>query len=286
MKIFRVSHSTPVHLAILHVSAWLVPSRERAEWLAEWRTELWYASRAANLAEVTGFCLGAFRDALWLRRNAPLPRAYGSLLIDVERIYPDPPPAGDSRFLESPVRCLALLGFLAVLCVSTALLLLSNADHAERLTFLNSLTFFACAWLIVPATTTMSLGDYPAGHNWLRRWIFFAAKIVLIFLIVIASFLAISPLGIHIGFWACVIANRWALLDQRRRCPVCLRLLANPVRMGDRSRIFLEWSGTELMCLRGHGLLHVPESPAIWFNKQRWLDFDSSWRGLFRYTRS
>jgi hypothetical protein len=78
-------------------------------------------------------------------------------------------------------------------------------------------------------------------------------------------------LAFWIGFWGGHLAIRWALADQRRRCPVCLRRLANPVRMGDRSRILLEWSGTELICRCGHGLLHVPEEPAIWFSRQRWL---------------
>jgi hypothetical protein len=33
----------------------------------------------------------------------------------------------------------------------------------------------------------------------------------------------------------------------------------------------LEWNCTELMCLRGHGLLYVPESPTSWFRAQRWF---------------
>jgi hypothetical protein len=77
--------------------------------------------------------------------------------------------------------------------------------------------------------------------------------------------------GIWITFWASYLSTRWALADQRARCPVCLRRLAHPVRMGNASRILLEWNGTELICTRGHGLLHVPDSPAIWFSKQRWL---------------
>jgi hypothetical protein len=47
----------------------------------------------------------------------------------------------------------------------------------------------------------------------------------------------------------------------------------------------LEWNGTELMCLKGHGLLHVPDSPAIWFSKQRWLCLDPSWSVLFPHRR-
>ncbi len=50
---------------ILHVASLLAPSDQRAEWLEEWRSELWYVPRRG----ATRFCLGAFRDALWLRRN-------------------------------------------------------------------------------------------------------------------------------------------------------------------------------------------------------------------------
>jgi hypothetical protein len=277
---------------IIRVAGSLVPAAHRAEWLAEWRSELWYVARGGHRATV--FCLGAFRDALWLRRNAPLPRVYGSLLIDVQQSFPGPPPAGDSRLLESPVRCLAFLGLLAALSLAV-FFLLPGARHSDRRVFLSLLTMFAVAWLIVPATTTLSLGDYPANRHWLRRRVFFAAKIALIFPTMIFSPLpvaasmgpaaatlgAAAALGSQLAFWGGVMAIRWALLDQRRRCPVCLRLLANPVRIGQSSRIFLDWNGTELVCLRGHGLLHVPESPAIWFSKQRWLYFDPSWTGLF-----
>jgi hypothetical protein len=76
---------------------------------------------------------------------------------------------------------------------------------------------------------------------------------------------------------------RWILEDQRRRCPTCLRLLAKPVRIGHASRTLLEWHGSEFMCLRGHGLLHVPEQPSIWPGEQRWLDLDPSWSGLFPF---
>ena len=63
--------------------------------------------------------------------------------------------------------------------------------------------------------------------------------------------------------------------------PVCLRLLTNPARVGQPSRNFLAWNGTELMCSRGHGLLHVPEIATSWFSTQRWLYLDPSWNGLF-----
>ncbi len=83
-------------------------------------------------------------------------------------------------------------------------------------------------------------------------------------------------------YWAAFLAIRWALTDQRDRCPVCLRRLGNTVSIGDRSKVFLEWHGTESMCLKGHGLLRVPENPEIGYHGQRWLQFDPFCAGLFR----
>jgi hypothetical protein len=78
-----------------------------------------------------------------------------------------------------------------------------------------------------------------------------------------------------------VLAFRWILIDQRRRCPVCLRLLSHPTRIGGLSHVFLEWCGTEFICARGHGLLHVPEVATSSYGSQRWPPLDPSWSSLF-----
>jgi hypothetical protein len=53
--------------AILRSASWLAPAERREEWLEEWRSELWYVPRRG----ATRFCLGAFRDAAWVRQNSP-----------------------------------------------------------------------------------------------------------------------------------------------------------------------------------------------------------------------
>jgi hypothetical protein len=133
--------------------------------------------------------------------------------------------------------------------------------------------------------------DSSAGHlRWIgpRRGLFLAAKTLLVLPIVMFGSLdlatvggALSPLYFDLALFGSLFAMRWINADQRKRCPVCLRLLANPVRIGESSRILLEWHGTELMCLRGHGLLYVPEWPAIWSGRQRWMGLGASWGGLF-----
>lgn len=157
----------------------------------------------------------------------------------------------------------------------------------------------ALACLALPATTSLPLGEYPANSKRLhiakemRRWSFLAVKIALILMIVALLSIDLahcSPsidslssqyIQLAVSFSALLFAFRWALRDQRKRCPVCLRVLTSPARVGESSRNFLAWNGTELICVGGHGLLHVPDMPTSWFSTQRWLYLDPSWRGLF-----
>jgi hypothetical protein len=155
------------------------------------------------------------------------------------------------------------------------------------------------ASLALPATTALPLGDLPRRRDHLpqivnaRRWIFLLAKFALVVLVVdlystdlaygLYSSDPIRALYIQLGtaFPALLFGFRWILQDQRKRCPECLRLLSSPARVGQASCNFLSWNGTELFCVQGHGLLHIPELPTSWFSTQRWLCLDSSWRGLF-----
>lgn len=76
----------------------------------------------------------------------------------------------------------------------------------------------------------------------------------------------------------------WAIADQRARCRVCLRLLAFPVRVGCPGCLLLDWSGTELFCSEGHGVLHVPHMAPSWDEEsERWISLDESWQGLFAH---
>jgi hypothetical protein len=155
------------------------------------------------------------------------------------------------------------------------------------------------ALLALPATTSLPLGDYPLHprqQSWrirTRRWIFLTIKLVLLLPILCFGPLDVArsttwsqpstagSIQLCITFAVTLFALRWTLRDQRRRCPVCLQVLRNPVRVGQPSRNFLAWNGTELICLVGHGFLHVPELPTSWCSTQRWLSLDPSWRMLF-----
>ncbi len=157
--------------------------------------------------------------------------------------------------------------------------------------------FLAC--LALPATTSLPLGEYRLSSrklSWstrLRRWSFLTCKIALLLPVVYLVSLDLAYLRsslerssseyiqLVLSFSICLFGLRWALRDQRQRCPVCLGKLSHPAQVGQPSRTFLAWNGTELICVGGHGLLHVPEMPTSWFSTQRWLYLDPSWDVLF-----
>jgi hypothetical protein len=155
------------------------------------------------------------------------------------------------------------------------------------------------AILALPGTTSVSMGEFSISFHQLSwskrlcRWTFLGIKLAL--LLPIAYFASLdftysfatiySPDSVMIhtalSFFICILGFRWALLDQRRRCPVCLRRVAHPAQVGYSSQTFLAWNGTELVCMGGHTLLHIPGLETSWFSTQRWLYLDTSWDFLF-----
>jgi hypothetical protein len=260
----------------LRLASLLAPGDQRDEWMEEWRSELWYADpRRATL-----FCMGAFRDAFWLRRNS-------TTTVKQNGIH-----------LESPLSCLALLATLATVSILIAMTVripdlppgpFPPQTASDLAGACSVMLLFSC--LVLPAT----LREWrSAAHRhsmpWpsrLRRGIFLALKIALLQPIMLSGFVVELMLGrlgglAGLGFDAAVIlALRWVIMDQQRRCPVCLRLLTAPVRIGTPSRTFLEWYGAESTCPRGHGLLHISEMSSGYSEKPQWLRLDDSWSGLF-----
>jgi len=155
------------------------------------------------------------------------------------------------------------------------------------------------AFLLLPFVSRLSIGEYGSGSqkpslsSRTRVWAFMFAKITLLLAIVYYSSLDLGSLLVQpfspsseylqaiSSVLLCLLGLRGAFRDQQLRCPVCLRRLAHPVEVGQPSRTFLEWNGTELVCERGHALLHVPEIPTSWFGAQRWVCLDGSWHFLF-----
>ncbi|MFP5234774.1 MAG: ABC transporter permease [Acidobacteriota bacterium] len=155
------------------------------------------------------------------------------------------------------------------------------------------------ALLALPAITTVfrSESDFeshqPSLKSRAKRVLFVLTKMSLI---VAAGYFA----ALDVAYWGisqysstaeflqfvasfnfCLFGLQWALVDQSRRCPVCLRRVTHPAQVGSASRTFLAWNGTEMICTGGHALLHVPSLPTSWFSRERWMYLDPSWKFLF-----
>lgn len=121
-----------------------------------------------------------------------------------------------------------------------------------------------------------------------RYWAYFAAKAVLFPLTVALAILEFSPvtsLTITGGtsFMAepfltwlyivlCLGWIRWCLVDQYRRCRVCLQRLHLPVRVGMLGAVILDTAGTEVACQEGHGALYMPEESSDYLVTGGWND--------------
>jgi hypothetical protein len=269
-----------LQFAILRAASLITSRGERSEWLKEWHSELWYTPRRASLR----FCMGAFRDALWVRCNSA-----ESQFHDATR--------GATEYQQSPLFCLALLAALGAGSLFVALRLLNfdaafaNFDLRVRdlPAFCLGLFFFSSLLLPRAAAVAWVRTDRRSlpWHSRLRRCIFLILKIALVQPIFTGGFVltvSVQPLAplAPAGFiMACVFAFRWILRDQQQRCPVCLRLLEEPVRVGTASTTFLEWYRVESMCIRGHGLLLVSEASTSYARRAQWLGLDSDGKGLF-----
>ena len=283
MIILRKRDRASIHSLILGSAALLVPRSRRVEWLDEWKSELWYFLQRPDGASQNSlwgrlfrdkdallFSLGAFNDAMWLRRDSCLPDHRQNL------------------WLQSPVNCLLFLAAAAVVAISFFFRSsgpfdgITLASHVHPAVVFAHFEMLAIALLVLPSTTSLALGEYPATPcsparaMRVRRGIFLLIKFALVFSIVFCGTMDLAPITSGPATLVCYLfAFRWALIDQRRRCPVCLRLLSNPIRIGQPSQIFLEWHGTEYFCTRGHGSLCVPEILTT-FSTMRWFDLDSS----------
>lgn len=152
---------------------------------------------------------------------------------------------------------------------------------------------FALALLLAAGTILPALRpnfDWSGGI--LRRALFFMSKTTLLLLAVLLAGLeftrapAISmlggtdlstePLSTWLFLLGCMGVLSWSIYDQRRRCRVCLRRFGLAAQIGCPGCVLLSWAGTELVCLEGHGMLHVPQMVSSWQQGDKWTSFDDS----------
>src|SRR2546421_323100 len=73
----------------------------------------------------------------------------------------------------------------------------------------------------------------------------------------------------------------WSIRDHLGRCRSCLKRFGAKVNLGNAGDLFLERTGTELVCDGGHGILHLPLMQDSCVDSERWTYFDESWSALF-----
>ena len=269
-------NSLSTHSIIFSAAAMLVPRSQRAEWLNDWRSEFWYvrqsrsqarSERPGAHAEALRFCLGAFSDALWVQCDSLKRKIH-------ERFW-----------LQSPLHCLLFLGVIAV-ALGLGLLykpwLFSSQLRQPEFIFAQCLVV-VLSLLVLPVTRPFALAEHaPASRSRasitrLYRWTFLLLKIGFAVTIAFCVCFYLASLTRTVLFEAdglvaaYVIAFRWTLTDQNRRCPICLRRLTDSAPIGQRCRIFLESRSTKYSCPKSHGELDIPEVPTS-FTPRRWRD--------------
>ena len=154
-------------------------------------------------------------------------------------------------------------------------------------------------WIVYARHSEGGLGRAPASlAAACRWWAFLVAKSLL--LLIAACLLAsasvrwlsghlvgsIYPMVDGLALWFFLVLSigplSWSIHDQQNRCRACLRRLGSPIRIGAAGHVLLNWSGTEMLCSEGHGVLYRPDSPANCLERDRWNTFDDSWADLFR----
>ncbi len=247
----------------------IVPAADRAEWSRFWHAELWWHQHATHVRTTTDLHAGLVWDALWI-------------LMENSRCV---------------LRGTAVLCLLTLALTCTLALLLTTCsigswqgvlahfalDYGSFLVatpLVLLVTFLTAPRRAIHANPTLK--HLVARHTGLVRATFFVVKANLLFVLAyLLSAALCAPLAVPFPNTAAflqiplyvvlsVLALRWSFEDQERRCKHCLLLLGAPARVGRPTHNLLEWSGTALVCVRGHGVLSIPELETSWHQTSEW----------------
>lgn len=249
----------------LRCVAVLVPRRRRGEWLREWQAELYCLQQDCACRQWMNEMLA---DAWWLRRE--LGRG-------------------------SAVRCMAMLTVAAAVLAfpewrnagSITVWFRTLVDHFYRAFIFGCIPGAAVAIAITPRAPRVSKATSTRWTH-LRGLAFLAVKFALVLSLGLfgcvavcgplrpAMLLSADWLEVFLSAVSMAAALGWTLRDQQQRCRHCLNRLTGPARVGAPSHNLLAWSGLELSCAGGHGVLLVPEMEGSWCWYHRWVQTDSS----------
>ena len=292
-----VSPPVPCRVLIL-LASWIVPRGARPEWRRRWDSSLWNWWILVERGELTSraypiivrHCWAAFGEAIWLRFNRQRLRnfvrgpafvpavsaavlvltaalthgfRYTRNLIDIARTIYQPQPQSGLYGPRGDMLMAHAIPLVFALTTGIVLLVMArySSDRQNLWYWMYLLTKTLSVVVIVPLL-------------WIEGGAALRARLPQEALRVYVGGLAFTFLFIA----AFGVALVWCLADQRRRCPVCLRLLAMPVTMGSWASV-LDSATTESLCEEGHGSLCVAETGTG--PPDRWIAMDASWRELF-----
>lgn len=247
----------------------IVPAVDRAEWSRFWHAELWCHRHSTHVQTTTDLHAGLVWDALWLRMESCRCVLRGTAML-----------------------CLLTLALACTLALLLATCSIGSWQGVAAHLVLN----YGCFLIATPLVLLVTFLTAPrravhanpivkhraSRHAGLLRASFFTMKAALLFVLAhLLSATLCAPLAVSFPNTAAflqiplyvvlsVLALRWSFEDQERRCKHCLRLLEAPARVGRPSHNLLEWSGTALVCLRGHGVLSIPELETSWHQTSEW----------------
>jgi hypothetical protein len=248
--------------SVFRLAGSIVPAGVRSEWHARWISSLRSLRTLigrgefprSEAAQIGWLCNAACTDALRLRCGG----------FDPQKTIRGPAFLLAATFTALLIFTACTGGF------ATTRALIAEGSEAF-LPYALVIGFGLLISLIIVLQARVPLG----GHDW-RYWSFLllksAALVAMLSVLWIEGGFAlrrhlandtVRALGggllFALAFLAAIgFAVFWSLSDQQRRCPVCLRRMMSPVRIGSWASVF-EPVTTELLCEEGHGALCVQE---------------------------
>ena len=202
----------------------------RSAWLRNFHGDPRIVGSAIEIFGAPAVITGIISDAAWR-----LPGIADAWLLDEQRLRDLPPSARGFMVarLKTPLTQSGLHWTMSMPNDDGTYTGLTVAPLPASHTIASVVFLIGMAFALAAVTAPLGLGDYSANRHslpWatrIRRWLFLGAKVALLAPIVLGGFLAliVVPLAPQGVMALGILALRWALDDQRNRCPVCLRLL-------------------------------------------------------------
>lgn len=280
---------------LLRLASRLAPRRARGEWHTRWNSRLlslWFLAERGELlnprAETLLLFQAALAQAFWLRFTRAGVRDWVR---------------GPGLVVAGSTAALTLLAIFSEGLAGTRAVVYATIEwqinppvirYDPRGDFVVAhIVPIAMAFTI--GVVLVLIGRLSVGRYGWRYWLFLGFKVAAVMVLVPLLWIEgcaalwrhipnellrdwIAGIGSTLAFLGGFgVAVMWVFSDQRRRCPVCLRILARPVTFGSWASV-IEPVTTEFLCEEGHGALSLAESETG--AGDRWVALDASWRGL------